>query len=224
MRKIQINLDCDGLLSDFTLGALAVVEEVTGRRYVPSDVGAFDFTTALGLSERETFQVKEIIGSRRGFCAALLPYPEALQGVHRLRELGDIVCVTSPWDSNPWWRDEREAWLALHFGIDVVHHAENKSTYAADVFVDDRAKHVHAWLAAWTDRTAVLWRTPHNTLEPVPKGARVTSSWTTSTRSRSRRLWVRGRASSGSRATHSNASRRPCLSNIETAWLSRSPR
>ena len=177
MRKLQIALDCDGVLSDFTQGALHVVEEITGRRYEPTDVGEFDFTKALGLSTDEAHAVKAVIGGRRGFAAALAPYPLAKEGVHRLRELGDVFCVTSPWDSNPWWRAEREAWLALHFGIDRVYHAEDKSGYPADVFVDDRSKHVRAWSSAWPGRAAVLWRTLHNTNEAVPVGAHSISSW-----------------------------------------------
>jgi 5'(3')-deoxyribonucleotidase len=177
VKKISISIDCDGVLADFTTGALRIVEEVTGRRYTPVDVGEFDFTKALSLSPDEASAVKEVISNRRGFCASLLPYPAARQGIRRLRELGEVCCVTSPWDANPWWRAERESWLALHFGIDVVRHAEDKSVYEADVFVDDRSKHVRAWLSAWPGRTAVFWRTLHNTQEAVPWGAHSISSW-----------------------------------------------
>ena len=184
MRPLQIALDCDGLLSQFTAGALRVVEEVTGRRYQLADVAEYDFTKALNITTAEAREVRARIGSRRGFCAALLPYPEARQGVRRLRSLGDVFCVTSPWDSNPWWRAERESWLALHFGIDRVHHALDKSIYAADVFVDDKSSHVREWAAAWLrfwprSGAAVFWRTPHNLSEPVPAGAHSTSSWET---------------------------------------------
>jgi hypothetical protein len=177
MRKLLIALDCDGLLSNFTAGALKIVEEVTGRRYEEVDVGEFDFTKALGLSMDEAVTVKKMIGARQGFAASLAPYPQARQGVRRLRELGEVICVTSPWDSNEWWRAEREAWLALHFGIDRVHHEEDKSGCEADVFVDDRSKHVRAWIQAWPGRAAVFWRTPHNTAEAVPWGAHSTGSW-----------------------------------------------
>lgn len=177
MRRLQLALDVDGILSDFTSGALKLVEEITGRSYQSSDVKEFDFTKALNLSADESRAVNDAIGSRQGFCASLLPYPLAQEGVRRLRELGDVFCVTSPWDSNPWWRQERENWLALHFGIDVVHHAADKHPYEADVFVDDRSKHVRAWASAWPGRSAVLWRTPHNMGESVPMGAYSTSSW-----------------------------------------------
>lgn len=177
MKKLQIAIDVDGLLCDFVTGALRIVEEVTGRRYDPVDVTEFDFTKAIGLSANETREVKTVIGSRRNFCLSLAPYPRARQGVRRLRDLGEVFCVTSPWDGNPWWRAERDAWLALHFGIDRVHYDSDKRAYEADVFVDDESSHVRAWSTMWPGRTAVFWRTPHNTGEPVPAGAWSIGSW-----------------------------------------------
>jgi hypothetical protein len=181
MRKIKSALDVDGFLRNFTASALVVVKEVTGRSYSPADVTAFNFTKALGLTDDETRDVMTTISTRRGFVTSMAPYPEARQGVRRLRELGDVFCVTTPWETpwgtNPWWRSESEAWLALHFGIDSVHHADDKTAYEADMFVDDRDKNVSAWLTAWPGRTAVHWRTLHNRSEAVPRGAHSTSSW-----------------------------------------------
>lgn len=177
MRRIKIALDGDGLLVNFTAGALKVVEAVTGRRYAEADVTKFDFCDALGLSKSERSDVWRVIGSQRGFVAALPPYPGARQGVRRLRDFGDVICVTQPLASNPWWKAEREAWLALHVGIDVVHHVDDKSTIEADLFGDDRAMHVRAWSAEWPEGTAVFWRTLHNRTEDVPPGAHVTDSW-----------------------------------------------
>jgi 5'(3')-deoxyribonucleotidase len=181
MKKLLIALDADGVLRNFTAGALTIIKEVTGKTFAPADVTAFNFSKALGLTEDEKRAVMTAISTRRGFVTALPSYPEARQGVRRLRDLGDVFCVTSPWESpwgdNPWWRAESEAWLALHFGIDNVQHAHDKESYEADVFVDDRAKNVRAWSAAWPGRVAVLWRTPHNSSESVPVGAHSIGSW-----------------------------------------------
>ena len=181
MKKLEIALDADGFLRNFTAGALIVVEEVTGKKFTPADVTVFNFTKAIGLSESETRDVMKAITARRGFVTALPPYPEARQGVRRLRELGNVFCVTAPWEGpsgiNPWWRDESEAWLALHFGIDRVYHAADKAEYEADLFVDDKSSNVRDWIFRWPGRTAVFWRTPHNMSEDVPVGAHATSSW-----------------------------------------------
>lgn len=179
MRVISIALDCDGVLADFCAGALRLVEEVTGKKFETSAVTGRDFTASLGLNAHETSEVKMALTARQGFAAALPRYPQARQGVRRLRTLGKVFCITTPYKSNIWWRAERESWLALHFGIDHVYHADNhdKTSYEADVFVDDNTDHVHQWLAAWPGRAAVLWRTPHNTGELVPRGAVATASW-----------------------------------------------
>lgn len=181
MSKIEIAVDADGFLRNFVAGALRVVEEVTGKKFVLADVTRNNFTKALGLTEDEALAVRKVITNRRGFVTALPPYPEARQGVRRLREWGHVFCVTAPWDGplgvNPWWQAESEAWLALHFGIDVVHHDDDKARYEADMFVDDKSSNVRKWLARWPDRTAVFWRTIHNTPESVPWGAHSTGSW-----------------------------------------------
>lgn len=176
MKKLRIALDVDGVLANFIAGALGVVEEVTGRRYAEADVTLWDYTKALNLSPTEGGAVKAAIGARRGFAESLEPYPEALQGVRRLREWGDVFCVTSPWESNPWWRAEREAWCLQHFGIGAVHHAHDKTGYEADIFVDDKPAHVSAWKAAWPHRTAVFLRSPCKA-EEVPQGAHGMYSW-----------------------------------------------
>ncbi len=177
MRRIKIALDCDGLMGDFTSLALGIIEEITGRHYEPVDVTEYDICASLKLSKSETSAFTKVLDTRRGLAASIRPYPQARQGVRRLREVGDIFCVTQPWEPNPWWKSERDSWLALHFGIDVVHHALDKSPYEADLFADDRAKHVDAWLRKWSGRTAALWRTLHNTGESVPWGAHYVSSW-----------------------------------------------
>lgn len=179
MRQISIALGCDGVLANFYAGALRLVEEITGKKFDTSAITERDFTTSLGLSDQETSKVLQAITDRRGFATSLPMYPQARQGVRRLRTLGKVFCVTTPWESNNWWRAERESWLALHLGIDHVHHAhlDDKTPYEADIFVDDTSNHVRKWLAAWPERTAVFWRTPQNRGEVIPRGAHATASW-----------------------------------------------
>jgi hypothetical protein len=154
---------------------------VTGKTFTPADVTMFNFTKALDLSDADGREVMKRITERRGFVTSLPPYEKARQGLGRMRELGDVICVTSPWEgpfgSNPWWRAESEAWLALHFGIDHVEHAHDKSSFPGDFFVDDRSKNVRAWLSSHPHGCGVFWQTPHNTTEAVPAGAHATGSW-----------------------------------------------
>jgi 5'(3')-deoxyribonucleotidase len=174
-----VALDSDGILSDFTSGALRIVERVLGRRHVPADVTMFDFTKALGLSPKEAKLVKDEIGKTRGFAAGLAVYPGAVDGVRRLREIADVHVVTSPWNSNETWYSEREEWLYRNFGIghDHVTHTSAKYIADTDVLIDDKASHVAAWLEVHPDRVGAFWRTPHNTSEAVPVGAHSITSW-----------------------------------------------
>jgi 5'(3')-deoxyribonucleotidase len=179
MRVISIALGCDGVLADFCTGTLRLIEKVTGKKFDTSAVTGRDFTTSLGLNAHESHEVNKALGEYQGFAASLPRYPQARQGVRRLRTLGKVFCVTTPYEANRWWRAERESWLALHFGIDHVHHADNddKTLYEADVFVDDNSDHIRRWLATWPGRAAVFWRTSQNTGERVPPGAHATESW-----------------------------------------------
>jgi len=176
---MRIALDSDGLLSNFTAGALRVIEQVTGKRWRETDVDRFDFCKALALSYDETRRVKEAIRTSDSFCSTLDVYPGAIAGVRQLRELGDVHVVTSPWPGSASWQQERTDWLCYHFAIpaDHVHHENEKHDFEADVFVDDHAPHVRAWLERWPGRCGVFWRTPHNTGEPVPWTAHSISSW-----------------------------------------------
>jgi hypothetical protein len=174
----KIVLCCDGLLSNFAAGVLLVVEEVTGKKFYPADVIGHDFGKVLDLSAGETAAVANTIASRRGFVLGLRPYPRARHGVRCLRELGDVACV-APRDLDTRWREERESWLALHVGIDHVHHVDNfdESECDVDVFVSAVSEHVREWLIAWPGRTAVFWRTLHNGGELLPRGAHLIGSW-----------------------------------------------
>jgi 5'(3')-deoxyribonucleotidase len=172
-------LDCDGLLSDFTRGALSVVERTLGRRHVPEDIWHWDFCKALGIVGNDRIRVMQAISDDRSFAVNLPILPGALDGVRRLREIAEVHVVTSPWNTNSGWTYERERWLLRNFEIDHkhVHHSSAKYLFAGDVFVDDKASHVAEWVAAHRGKLAVLWRTLHNQTEAVPTGAAVSSSW-----------------------------------------------
>jgi 5'(3')-deoxyribonucleotidase len=179
IRKPRALVDGDGLLFDFVGGALGVVKFVTGRNYTRAQVTEFNFCKAPGLSAHEIDRVMQHIGMTPGFCAELPVYFEALDGMRRLHEVAEVHVITSPWPSSLTWAHERTTALRKAFGIhhDNVHPSSGKHVFAGDMFVDDKASHVAAWIEEWPDKLAVLWRTPHNRTESLPVGARETSSW-----------------------------------------------
>lgn len=167
-RRPRVLLDCDGVLADFVGGMLEIVRELTGRAFGPEHVDRWDFAAALGLSPKDASAVKRTIGGRRGFAANLQPYPDALDGVAALRACADVWIVTAPWRSSESWTAEREAWLQFHFGIPTerIIFAQDKSAISGDVFVDDKASAVEAWILEREARqergVGVVWSNLHN--------------------------------------------------------------
>jgi 5'(3')-deoxyribonucleotidase len=164
MSRPVVLLDCDGVLSDFVSAVLDLVHELCGPRYQPHDVTCFDLAKSLGLTDEERARVFGAITSRPGFARELAVYPDAIAGVAALRAVADVYIVTSPWNSNPTWTHDREAWLREHFGIPHSHviHTSAKHLVAGDVLVDDKTSTLVEWQAAHPRGVAVQWQTPHN--------------------------------------------------------------
>ena len=157
-------VDVDGVLANFVGGALAIVNNMLGTRYVSEEVTGFDFCAALGLPRDVAAAVKRAIGATRGFAAELDVLPGAIEGMSRLQRIAEVYIVTSPWNSNATWTHEREAWLHKHFGIahSRVIHTSAKHICAGDLLVDDKTETCAAWRSAHPRGVAVQWRTAHN--------------------------------------------------------------
>jgi 5'(3')-deoxyribonucleotidase len=160
----RVLLDCDGVLADFIGGALEIVNVRFGASFTREDVKEFDFCKSLGLSASDAARIKRTIGGTKGMASSLNVYPGAIDGVLRLREVADVYIVTSPWNSNPTWTYEREAWLRRNFNIhhDRVIHTSAKHVCVGDVFVDDKTETCLRWSEAHPSGIAVQWQTPHN--------------------------------------------------------------
>lgn len=163
-RKPRALVDVDGVLADFIGGMIAMLNERCNTSYTREQVTEFDFTAALGMSREQAAATKRMIGNADRFARHLDVYPGAIDGMRRLREIADVHIVTSPWNSNPTWTHDREAWLSQHFGIhhSDVTHTSAKHLMRGDVLVDDKTATCDAWRAAWPQGVAVQWATPHN--------------------------------------------------------------
>lgn len=163
MSKPTILLDVDGVLADFVSAFLDVVREQLGRSYQPEDVTSFGIANSLRLS-KEDFDRCALIVGEPGFCAGLGIYPGAIEGVAHLRSIAEVYIVTSPWNSNPTWTHDREAWLERHFGIphSRVIHTSAKHLVRGDFLIDDKTETLQRWSVANRDGLAVQWATPHN--------------------------------------------------------------
>lgn len=185
-RKPEVLLDVDGVLADFVSAFLAAVEDATGTAYLPSDVTQWDIGKAIGLSPSAEACVYDRYVRARGFCAGIKPYPGAKDAVTALAEVAEIYACTSPMKRAPFWKDERETWLAEHFGIDAhnVIFVHEKKMVRGAMIVDDKLAHVESWALHNPLGTGVLWKMPFNQTERAAAGERIkaTTFWVDSWR------------------------------------------
>jgi len=173
--KPTVLLDCDGVIADFTSATLELVHQVTGHRYNPNEVVTWEIFDSIPERKDAKDEVYGILKDAGG-CTSIPLYPDAQEGVRRLREIADIVIVTSPFTGSPTWMHERELWLKHHFGIQHVIHAKHKERIHGDFFIDDKPSHVKEWLDYWVRSgrdpkvTGMVWKTPrllNDTVDPL---------------------------------------------------------
>src|ERR1039458_10062200 len=114
LMKPTVLLDIDGVIADFAGAALELVHQLTGKHYKPEAVTTWEVFDSIPEPQAKD-EVYRILKAPGG-CAGIPVYPEALAGIERLREIAQIVAVTSPFKGSPTWAHEREEWLSAHFG------------------------------------------------------------------------------------------------------------
>lgn len=159
----RVLLDVDGVLAQFTRAFLGAVRAELGHDYDVDAVTTYSLIDCLGLSKAEFDRCAAHV-NEPGFARTLDVYPGAVEGVAALHRVADVYIVTSPWNSNPTWTYDREAWLAEHFGIphSRVVHTSAKHLVRGDVLVDDKTSTLVEWQAEHPTGIAVQWVTPHN--------------------------------------------------------------
>jgi 5'(3')-deoxyribonucleotidase len=158
---IEVLVDCDGVLANYTRSLLDAINRDRGTSYSDDDIDQFDIAKALKLGP-EIWAYAQA----PGFCAALAPMPGAREALDRMRQFAKVVCVTAPTDSDTWQR-ERDIWLRQHMGFDrkLIIQAHDKVSCHGDVLIDDRADTIEAWQAKYgpmCGAKALLYRQPWN--------------------------------------------------------------
>ncbi len=164
--RVELLLDCDGIMADWLGSALIAIHAVTGKLYTPESFPTWDIFDVVG---REHAAACNEHFHAPGFCTNILPYPAALAGVRRLQESHsnvDIHVLTSPAHS-PFWYYERAEWVQKHFGIATANviQTKHKERYRGDVFVDDHPAHAISWANAHPEGISLLWDAPYNQKE-----------------------------------------------------------
>lgn len=172
----RVLLDVDGVLADFTRGALAILRSQLGLEFTREQITHFDIAASLGLTPAQAAAFKRALGNTDGFARKLEPCLDAIAGFAKLAAVADVYIVTSPWNSNPTWTHDREWWLREHFGIAHrrVIHTSAKHVCVGDVLVDDKTSTLIEWNRE-RGGEAIQWATPHNRLDGW--SGRSTCSW-----------------------------------------------
>lgn len=170
----RIILDVDGPLTDFHAKARLHIIEELGYDIPIHHFREWDFTAVLE-SRVERDHMNGVV-ARPGFATSMIPKPEAVAAVFRMRELGhDILFATSPHLTSPTWIEERTAWLKEHFvaADEEIAHIHKKYFLGGDVFIDDKPSHVERWSSRNPEGAGRLFRYFYNEDSVLP----FVSSW-----------------------------------------------
>lgn len=167
--SVNILIDCDGVLADFPSAALRYINARAGREYLLGDVEEHDILKSLALLHWQNDF--DLWCAETEVCRHLEPYDGAQDFVEKLRALGDVVIVTSPYSAVPTWTHARLAWLSEHFGIekrDVVF-CKRKELIRGHVLIDDKLENCEAFVGSGQFRDAIVFDQPWNRSGKLPR-------------------------------------------------------
>lgn len=166
-----VGVDVDDVLAGFTADTLRrIFDETRGRHFFTlDDVSTWDPFDSLPETVRD---LKELIYGQmkeEGACFNLPVVEGAQEGMKLLREVADVVIVTSPWRGSKTWAHERELWVEHHFNVDHrdVYQCRRKARVHVDFFIDDKPQNVQEWASYHDSTQGILWATPMNRHAPA---------------------------------------------------------
>jgi 5'(3')-deoxyribonucleotidase len=172
MQQKRILLDCDEVICDYCTPALAFVLERFGVHTDTAQLETWDIFQSLSLEQRSTFEEEFYCEGR---CAAMIPYPGAVEAVQELRRHAEVVVVTRPPRHTRHWVHERTLWLIEQFGFDheTIVHTWAKHLVVGDMLIDDNPENVIKWQAYHPRGAGLLWATPNTDRIAACDGFRV---------------------------------------------------
>lgn len=159
-RRKRIALDCDGVLAEWT----AYVIKRLGIELSVDDVDDFSLRNVLRARfGKDVARKADVICSDNDFTRTQPQLPWAKELVQLSFALGDVMVLTSPWESKGWY-DARVEWLRRELGIHQgqLMAGRLKPWVAADFFVDDKPKNIIEWATDNPNGFAVLLAWPYN--------------------------------------------------------------
>jgi 5'(3')-deoxyribonucleotidase len=162
MRDVVLLLDVDGPLGDFHSEARNVANEMFGLNLKLEDFVTWDVTDILPTQEMKDALNAAI--AKPGFASRILPQPGSVEAVRELKQICEVVFVTTPHPHNPTWMRERQEWLHRFYTAahDDIVHAFKKHHVRGDLLVDDRPKTIQKWEEWHPKSHALLWDMTYN--------------------------------------------------------------
>lgn len=166
---MNILLDVDGVLADFPSAALRYINARAGREHLLGDIEEHDILKSLALLHwQDAF---DLWCAETDVCRQLEVYDGAQVFVEKLRGMGDLIIVTSPYSAVPTWMHARLAWLEEHFGIhkrDVVF-CKRKELVRGHVLIDDKLENCEAFASSGQHRDTIVFDRPWNRSGKLPR-------------------------------------------------------
>lgn len=167
MYRKRLLLDVDGVLGDFHLAARDLIHRKFGLDFPMEKFLTWDVTSVLPNQEMKDSCNQHF--AEPGFATSLTPFPEAQEAVKEIRSIEDVelLFVTTPHHISKTWMQERNEWLAEHFGAkqDEVIHCFRKYAVIGHALVDDKPANIKEWSSHHPGGHALLWGTPYNSNE-----------------------------------------------------------
>jgi 5'(3')-deoxyribonucleotidase len=162
MKDVVLLLDVDGPLGDFHAEAGDVANKLFDLNLDIEDFVTWDVTDILPTQDMKDRLNAAI--AEPGFATRIKPAVGAVDAVRTLKEICEIVYVTTPHPKSPTWMRERQDWLRTHFDVspDEIIHAFRKYHIKGDVLVDDRPKTIERWARSHPSSLSLLWDMPYN--------------------------------------------------------------
>ncbi len=182
MIKPTLLLDADGVLIDFVGGCIDAAHRRTTRTWTRDNFPTWDIFSEF-VADDNPMLLKQLYKDieRKGFCASLIVFPGAVEAVKHLRSFCNVLCVTAPWYSSPYWMHERKEMLVNRFGFrtNEIIMTSSKDYVHGNILVDDKGENITKWVDYQDEHSAthvlgLLWDTPHNRWD---KGIRRVTDW-----------------------------------------------
>lgn len=174
MKQDPFLFDVDGVCNVFTQPILDAVRARLNReghleeaRAVPNEDAITTYKISDHVSELTWKVAADILSNDPDHWAELRPVEQALKAVDLIRSRGgEVVFVTSPWDSLPTWGSVRWKWLHAHFAAkrDQLVITPRKELVRGRRLYEDNAETARKWTEcnAYEARNAVVIAQPWN--------------------------------------------------------------